>query len=299
MAPPAQKRQALGKGLGALIPQKRPQAAADGERKAGTLNVPIEDVRPNRHQPRKTFDDATLAELADSIREHGLMQPILVRKRGQNFEIIAGERRWRACQKAGLKEIAVIVKDLADNEVFEWALIENIQREDLNPIEEAEAYRRLLDNSGMTQEQLAVRVSKDRSTIANSLRLLKLPDEVRRQVIAGALSMGHARALLSLDESDDMVKMARDVVKRGLSVREVERAVRALRKKGGEGGANGPPDPYSQVPGGAPAAKRATEEMTRVLGAKVRIAPSGPRGKIEIDYSSPDELIRLVEQIKG
>ncbi len=297
MSPPAQKRQALGKGLGALIPQKRP-SNGDTDRHTGTMEVPIEDVRPNRHQPRKTFDDATLGELAESIREHGLMQPILVRKRGQNFEIIAGERRWRACQKAGLKEISIIVKDLADNEVFEWALIENIQREDLNPIEEAEAYRRLLDNSGMTQEQLALRVSKDRSTIANSLRLLKLPDDVRRQVIAGALSMGHARALLALDNADDMVKMARDVVKRGLSVREVERAVRAMRKKPTGDEDQGASDPFSQVPGGAPAATRATEELTRVLGARVRIVPSGPRGKIEIDYSSPDELIRLVEQIK-
>ena len=299
MSPPAQKRQALGKGLGALIPQKRQSAAGESERRHGTLNVPIEDVRPNRHQPRKTFDDATLAELAESIGEHGLMQPILVRKRGQNFEIIAGERRWRACQKAGLKEIAVIVKDLADNEVFEWALIENIQREDLNPIEEAEAYRRLLDNTGMTQEQLALRVSKDRSTIANSLRLLKLPDEVRRQVIAGALSMGHARALLSLEKADDMVKMARDVVKRGLSVREVEKAVRALRKKASSEDGEAAADPFGQVPGGAPAARRATEDLTRALGSKVRILPSGPRGKIEIDYSSPEELIRLVEQLKG
>ncbi|MEM7678640.1 MAG: ParB/RepB/Spo0J family partition protein [Myxococcota bacterium] len=299
MSPPAPKRQALGKGLGALIPQKR-ASGGDGEKRMGALSVPIEDVRPNRHQPRKTFDDAALAELAESIREHGLMQPILVRKRGQNFEIIAGERRWRACQKAGLKEIAVIVKDLADTAVFEWALIENIQREDLNPIEEAEAYRRLLDNTGMTQEQLALRVSKDRSTIANALRLLKLPDEVRRQVIAGALSMGHARALLSLESADDMVKMARDVVKRGLSVREVEKAVRTLRKKASEEESeSGSRDPFGSVPGGAGAAKRATEEMTRALGAKVRILPSGPRGKIEIDYSSGDELIRLVEQLKG
>lgn len=299
MSPPAQKRQALGKGLGALIPQKRPPSS-DGAKRPGTLTVPIEDVRPNKNQPRKTFDDATLGELAESIREHGLMQPILVRKRGQSFEIIAGERRWRACQKAGLKEIGVIVKDLADNEVFEWALIENIQREDLNPIEEAEAYRRLLDNTGMTQEQLALRVSKDRSTVANSLRLLKLPDEVRRQVIAGALSMGHARALLALESADDMVKMGREVVTRRLSVREVERAVRALRKKASEEDeGSAPSDPFAYVPGGSTAAQHATEEMTRVLGARVRIAPSGPKGKIEIDYSSPEELIRLVEQIKG
>jgi ParB family chromosome partitioning protein len=262
-------------------------------------SVPIEDVRPNRLQPRKTFDDATLQELADSIREHGLMQPILVRKKGTGFEIIAGERRWRACQKAGLKTIEVIVKDLADEEVFEWALIENIQREDLNPIEEAEAYRRLLETGGLTQEQLAVRVSKDRSTIANALRLLKLPDEVRRQVIAGALSMGHARALLSLESPDEMIRMARDVVKRGLSVREVERAVRVVRKAQQEKTDGANEDPYAHLPGGEPAVRRVTEELMRVLSTRVRIAPQGRRGRIEIDYSSPEELDRLIAQLKG
>jgi ParB family chromosome partitioning protein len=302
MVPPAQKRKALGKGLGALIPQKRPidlgEATPMSDDRRGVRAVPIEDVRPNRLQPRKTFDDVTLQELADSVREHGLIQPILVRKRGTGFEIIAGERRWRACQKAGLKTIEVIVKDLADDEVFEWALIENIQREDLNPIEEAEAYRRLLESGNLTQEQLAVRVSKDRSTIANALRLLKLPDEVRRQVIAGALSMGHARALLSLDSPDDMVKMARDVVKRGLSVREVERAVRNLRKVEGDGAEDPARDPFEHLPGGEPAVRRASEELMRVLNTRVRIQPQGKRGRIEIDYSSPEELDRLIVQLK-
>ena len=302
MAPPAHKRKALGKGLGALIPQKSsPSFTGDeSDKRRGVRSVPIEDVRPNRLQPRKTFDDVTLEELSDSIRDHGLMQPILVRKKGASgFEIIAGERRWRACQKAGLKSIDVIVKDLADDEVFEWALIENIQREDLNPIEEAEAYRRLLKSGGLTQEQLANRVNKDRSTIANALRLLKLPDEVRRQVIAGALSMGHARGLLSLESSDEMVKMAREVVKRGLSVREVERAVRASRKSGSEQGGEGSRDPYSALPGGEPAVRRATDELMRVLGTRVRIQPQGRRGRIEIDYASPEELDRLIEQLKG
>ncbi len=301
MSPPAHKRQALGKGLGALIPQKKSngltRSADDADKKRGSMRVAIEDVRPNRQQPRKTFDDATLLELADSIKTHGLMQPVLVRRKGSGFEIIAGERRWRACQKAGLKDIEVIVKDLADDEVFEWALIENIQREDLNPIEEAEAYRRLLDTTKMTQEQLALRVAKDRSTIANSLRLLKLPDDVRRQVIAGALSMGHARALLSLETPEQMVKMARDVVKKGLSVREVERLVRSLRKAA-EGGNSGAEDPYHALPGGRAAVDRVTNELVRSLGTKVRIVPQGGKGRIEIDFASADELDRLIGQLR-
>jgi ParB family transcriptional regulator, chromosome partitioning protein len=304
MSPPVQKRPALGKGLSALIPQRREGAAppmvattTDDPKKKGVLSVPIEDVRPNRQQPRKTFDDTALEELAESIKEHGLMQPILVRARGTSFEIIAGERRWRACQKAGLKSVEVIVKDLADEEVFEWALIENIQREDLNPIEEAEAYKRLLEAGSMTQEALAIRVSKDRSTIANALRLLRLPDEVRRQVISGAISMGHARALLALEHPDEMVKMARDVMKRGLSVREVERLVRNQRKpSGGEAPAV---DPYAQLPGGAPAVQRATEDLVRRLGTRVRIVPQGKRGRIEIDFSSIDELNRLIGTLKS
>ncbi len=300
MAPSAPKRKALGKGLGALIPPKKsePQGAPSQEdRKKGTLTVPVEEVVPNRLQPRKTFEDGALSELAASIKEHGLMQPILVRKKGSNFEIIAGERRWRACQKAGLKSIEVIVKDLAEEQVFEWALIENIQREDLNPVEEAEAYRRLLDSSGLTQEQLATRVGKDRSTIANSLRLLKLPDEVRRQVIAGAISMGHARALLALDTPEAMVRMAREVVKKGLSVREVERAVRALKKPKAEKEED--VDPYAALPGGRPAVERTSLELRRMYGTKVRIVPQGRRGKIELDYSSVEELDRLIAQLKG
>lgn len=309
MAPP-EKRNVLGKGLSALIPQRPRDGAAsptttvvteapsEGPKK-GVLSVSIEDVHPNRFQPRKTFDDATLEELSESIKEHGLMQPILVRKRGNAFEIIAGERRWRACQRAGLKTIDVIVKDLLDNQVFEWALIENIQREDLNPIEEAEAYKRLLESSNMTQEQLSVRLGKDRSTIANALRLLKLPDEVRRQVIAGALSMGHARALLALDEPDSMVRMARDTVKKGLSVREVERAVRSTRKTDEEtAAASTEPDVYAEIPGGAPAVRRVTEELTRIMGTRVRVVPQGRKGKIEIDYSSSAELDRLITLLK-
>lgn len=299
-----QKRQALGKGLGALIPPRStkngPSALLEGDRKKGVLKVGIEEVHPNRLQPRKTFEDTSLDELADSIREHGLMQPILVRKADEQYEIIAGERRWRASQRAGLKEIDVIVKDLADGAVFEWALIENIQREDLNPIEEAEAYRRLLETSQLTQEQLAKRVSKDRSTVANALRLLKLPDDVRRQVISGALSMGHARALLALDNEDEMVRMAREIVKRGLSVREVERSVRAAKKRMEAAlEASEDDDPFGLLPGGRSAVDRATEDLRRRLGTKVRIVPRGKRGRIEIDFTDGSELIRLVEALQS
>jgi len=296
MSPPAQRRQALGKGLGALIPQKAPVSeASEGElARRGVLRVPIEDIHPNRFQPRKTFDDDALDELARSIEEHGLMQPVLVRRKENEFEIIAGERRWRACQKAGLKTIEVIVKDLADETSFEWALIENIQREDLNPIEEAEAYRRLLEIGNLTQEQLATKVSKDRSTVANALRLLRLPDEVRRQVVSGALSMGHARSLLALDDEDDIVAMARDIVKKGLSVREVERRVRQLKTTSTDKPRR---DPFEFVPGGEPAVKRTQEQLRRSLGTRVRIVPSGKKGKIEIDYASSDELERLIDAL--
>ncbi len=296
MAPTAPKRPALGKGLGALIPQKatlEPPRPEDLRR--STLSVPIEEVRPNRFQPRKTFDEDTLTELADSIGQHGLMQPILARKVADGYEIIAGERRWRACQRAGLTEVDVIVKELADDQTFEWALVENLQREDLNPIEEAEAFRRLIETRSLTQEQLAHLVNKDRSTVTNALRLLKLPEEVRRQVITGALSMGHARAVLALEDPRAMVAMGQEIVKRGMSVREVERAVRSAKKE--KAGASAP-DPYAQLPGGRPAVERTTLELRRRLGTKVRIVPKGERGKIEIDFASPAELERLLDVLK-
>lgn len=301
MPPPVQKRQALGKGLGALIPpkaNKAPVALSDADRRRVTMKVGIEEVRANKLQPRKSFDDTSLDELATSIGEHGLMQPILVRKHEDGYQIIAGERRWRACQRAGLKEIDVIVKDLADEEVFEWALIENIQREDLNPIEEAEAYKRLLEASGASQEDLAKRVGKNRSTVTNALRLLKLPEEVRRQIVTGALSMGQARALLALEDPELMIKMARDIVARGMSVREVERAVRAL-KQAKEAEKEPPADPYAALPGGRRAVETVTDEIRRRLGTKVRIVPQGRKGKIEIDFTDVTELHRLVDILRS
>lgn len=278
-----------------LIPKKPPRPTSTEGRRAVVL-LGIEEIRPNLEQPRKTFDEASLDELAASVKAHGLMQPILVRdaKKG-GYEIVAGERRWRACQRAGLKQVEVIVQSLADEQLLEWALVENIQREDLNPIEEASAYRKLLDRSGESQEQLGVRIGKDRSTISNALRLLKLPEEVRRQVIASVITMGHARALLGMDSPEGMVRLARDIVKRGLSVREVERIVKKARES--KNGAAGGADPYHQLPGGETAVRRASEQLQRSLGTKVRIVPKGRRGRIEIDFSSPDELNRLLDCI--
>ena len=304
MTPPLQKRRALGKGIdvlfqGAGSAVAKPAApGAPVEPKRGVLNVAIEDVFPNKSQPRKEFDPTSLDELAASIKEHGLIQPILVRKRSQGYEIIAGERRWRAAQRAGLKTIDLIVKDLSDPDSFVVALIENIQRDDLNPIELAKAYRQLIDERKMTQDEVADLVGKDRSTVANSLRLMKLPVEVQRQVVAGALSMGHARALLALESEDAMVKMSREILKRGLSVRQVEKLVR-LEKAAAEPADETPADPFALIPGGAVAIKRETEALTRRLGAKVRVAVTGRRGKIEIDFSSPEELDRLLSLIKG
>ncbi|MFO0728442.1 MAG: ParB/RepB/Spo0J family partition protein [Myxococcota bacterium] len=305
-----EKRRALGKGIDALFggakdPNKAgahttSTPAVVGDPKRNILNVAIEDVHPNKSQPRKDFDAAALEELAASIKEHGLMQPILVRKKAQGYEIIAGERRWRATQKAGLKTIDVIVKDYSDPDVFVLALIENIQREDLNPIELAKAYKQLMDDQNLTQDQVAERVGKDRSTVANSLRLMKLPAEVQRQVVAGALSMGHARALLALEDEEAISKMAKEIVKRGLSVREVEKLVREDREKAETPeGAPGAVDPYAAIPGGAAAVKRETEALIRRLSARVRIAVNGRRGKIEIDFGSPDELDRILSVLKG
>jgi ParB family chromosome partitioning protein len=303
---PAPKRRALGKGLDVLFPGAASNAGAGAGvtvqdpkvPKQAVLQVAIEDLEPNRGQPRKKFHDHSIQELAENIRQHGLIQPILVRKKAKGFEIIAGERRWRASQAAGLKTVDVIVKDLSDDDAFVVALVENIAREDLNPIEEAEAYRHIIGQRAITQEQLAGVVGKDRSSVANALRLLKLPERVRRMVADGALSMGHARALLSLDSEEAMTKMAQEVVKRGLSVRQVERLVR-LARKGAEKAEASPADPYASIPGGGDAIRRETDILVRRLGTRVRINAAGRRGKIEIDFSSPDELDRLIGILKG
>ena len=272
-----------------------PTPAQKREARNAVLNVAIEDIEPQRGQPRQKFHDQALKELASSIKQHGILVPIVTRRKGRGYEIIAGERRWRAAQLAGLKSVEVVVKDFAEDQVFLLALIENIQREDLNPIEEAEAYKRIIDDRDLTQEQLAKAVGKDRSSVANALRLLKLPDRVRKMVADTALSMGHARALLALPTPEAMTKTAQEIIRRGLSVREVERLVKRQKTQTNR---EEPTDPYAMLPGGAEAVRRETESLMRRLGTRVRFVVNGRKGKIEIDFSSVDELNRLLDRIK-
>jgi ParB family transcriptional regulator, chromosome partitioning protein len=277
------KRPALGKGLSALIPDSFEPSTSPTE-------VDIDRLAPNELQPRGHMDPATLEDLSRSIATNGIIQPIIVRKVGDRFQIIAGERRWRAAKLAGLLHVPIVVREVAsgaERSLLEVALIENIQRENLNPIEEALAYRRLADQFEMTQEAIATAVGKDRVTIANTLRLLKLPDDVRADVASGVLSMGHARALLALSDEAEQRRMARDVIARGLSVRETESLVRKI-------GEERAPAKSASVD----VHTRAAEDRLRlVLGTRVRIVRRGTRGRIEIDFGSEDELIRIYEQL--
>ena len=280
-----EKRPALGRGLSALIPDTpAPAAPAQAER---TLDVDSDLLRPNKFQPRTQMDDERIDDLARSIRANGIIQPIIVRRVDGGYEIVAGERRWRASQRAGLLRVPVVVRHIPDERLLALALIENIQREDLNPIEEAHAYRRLADEYQLTQEQIADAVGKDRSSIANYLRLLKLPQEVRAQVGSGALSMGHARALLGLPDEASQLRVSRDVLSKGLSVRETE----TLVKKGTE------PAPI-KTPAEKDVHTRAAEERLRfALGTRVRIERKRKGGKIEIDFGSEEELQRIFEAL--
>lgn len=281
------KRPALGKGLSALIPDL-------AEPRSSPIEADIDRLVPNDFQPREHVGDARLAELAQSIKSNGVIQPIVVRKIGDRFQIIVGERRWRAAKLAGLLRVPVTVRDVApgqDKTLLEMALIENIQREDLNPIEEAQAYRRLADQFQLRQEDIAAAVGKDRASVANYLRLLKLPDEVRTEVASGRLSMGHARALLSLTDEADQRRTARDVIARSLSVRETESLVKKIVD--GEVPARGPVTPTP-----VDVHTRAAEDRLKLLlGTRVRIVRRGARGRIEIDFNSEDELIRIYEQL--
>jgi ParB family transcriptional regulator, chromosome partitioning protein len=283
-----EKRPALGKGLSALIPDvPEPHAA--------TTEVEIDRLSPNIFQPRAEMDDERLDDLAQSIRANGIIQPIIVRRTGDRFQIIAGERRWRAAKKAGLERVPVVVKDVASGQersLLEMALVENIQRENLNPIDEALAYKRLADDFDHTQEQIAIAVGKDRATIANILRLLKLPEDVRRQVASGTLSMGHARAILGLASPDEQRRLAAEVVSGNLSVRDAEGLVKSAQ------GAVSKPPSKETPPRPVDVHTRAAEERLRmVLGSRVRIVRRGTRGRIEIDFVSEDELIRLFDQL--
>jgi ParB family transcriptional regulator, chromosome partitioning protein len=303
------KRRALGRGLAALIPEAAaPSTAPVGSVPAGAAaaglagrmdggglrQVAIEDVHPARHQPRKSFDDGRLGELAESIRTQGIIQPLVVRRRDSGgYELIAGERRWRAAQRAGLHDVPVVIRDVAEQRAFEMALVENLQRADLNPIEEAEGYQRLMAEFGYTQEALAGRVGKDRSTVANALRLLKLPPAVREMVIGGRLSMGHARALLGLESDTAIERLARQTVARELSVRQVETLVRRERQDEAEAASPKPPPPPL-----SPAARDLTVRLEQSLGTRVKLVQAdATRGHIEIHYHSLDQLDGLLEKI--
>ncbi len=276
------KRPALGRGLSALIPDAAPPSA--GER---ALEVDSDLLRPNRFQPRTHIDDAKIDELARSIRSNGIIQPIVVRSVDGGYEIVAGERRWRAAQRAGLLKVPVVVRDIPEERLLAAALIENIQREDLNPIEEAHAYRRLVDEYQLTQEQIADAVGKDRSSVANFLRLLKLPEEVRANLGSGALTMGHARALLGLPDEASQLRVARDIVAKNLSVRETEALVKKTTQPAS-----------AKEPVQKDVHTRAAEEKLRfVLGTRVRIERQRKGGRIEIDFESEDELQRLFEAL--
>ncbi len=301
MNPPTNKRRALGRGLSALLPNTPTPAAARTQQAAARtyFRAPIEEVYPAPDQPRRRFAEEQLEQLAQSIRSVGIIQPLVVRTRseadGGGWSLIAGERRWRAAQRAGLGDVPVVVLDVDSHEAFERALIENLQRADLNPIEEATAYLRLVESHSMTQEQVAERVGKDRSTVANSLRLLKLPDAVRHMVEEQQLSMGHARALLGLTTAGDMETVARTVVAKQLSVRATEALVRK-RVRGDDGGAR---KQAGAAPKKSAAVRDLENRLTRSLGAQISLSQNtkGKGGRIEIRYMDLDDLDRLLEKL--
>ena len=281
-----QKRPALGRGLSALIPTMPPPAPA----RESPQEIDLDLLRPNRDQPRGDLDDARLEELAQSIRANGVIQPILIaRDSDGTFEIVAGERRWRAAQRAGLLRVPVVVRDVPTDKRLELALIENIQREGLNPIEEAAAYKRLADDFHLTQEEIARSVGKDRATVANYVRLLTLPAEVRAEVAAGGLTMGHARALAGLADAAAQRHAAREVRAHDLSVRETEALVKTIAAPKRR--------PATEAAASDVHARAAEERLRLVLGTRVRIVRRGKGGHLEIVFTSDGELQRLYEQL--
>lgn len=292
---------ALGRGLGALIPQA-PQPTTDVAQPtsdgATLRTLPIEQIAPNPDQPRKQFEPVLLRELADSLKRYGLLQPVVVTPNPSlpgHYILVAGERRWRAAQLAGLQELPAVIRDTPESDRLELAVIENLQRLDLTPIEEAQAYRQLIDVRGYTQDQLAERLSKDRSTVANALRLLRLPSKVQDLVQDGRLSMGHARALLALEHAADMLSLAYEAIEKGLSVRAVERLVRE-RLRPPE------PEPDPETHKRAVIVRDLEERLRRSLGVKVAVRADSKKkgtGTIELPYGSLDELDRLLETLLG
>jgi ParB family chromosome partitioning protein len=266
------KRKALGKGLSALLPDPEPAAAPAAAEP--TSEAPVASLEPNPFQPRTAMDPTRLAELSASIRESGIVQPILVRRHGERYQIIAGERRWRAAQQAGLATVPIVVREVADDRLLELALVENIQRQELSPLEEAQAFHRLQEELRLTQEEVARKVGRDRTTVTNTLRLLRLPREVRDLLNTGGLDAGHGRALLALEKAEEQTALAREAARKGLSVREVERRVALLR---------------------APRTKAAPTRLRAVLGARVQIARRGRGGQLRIAFATEAELNRLYE----
>jgi ParB family chromosome partitioning protein len=281
------QKQALGKGLGALIPDL--SLLDDKEKQAlGIMELEIDRIIPNEYQPRKVFNDERLQELAASIREQGVIQPILVHRIGANYGLIAGERRWRAARFAGLKTIPALVREATKRELIEQALIENIQREDLNPLEAAEAFKRLQDEFKLTQEDLAKRVGKERSTVTNFLRILGLPKDIKQHLVSGALSLGHAKAILSLERQRDQVITANRIVKKGLSVREAEALATKLKHPLGQReNRQRVSSDYRSV----------EEKLRKSLGTKVSIKPRLKGGSIIIEYYSLEELDRILDKM--
>jgi ParB family chromosome partitioning protein len=291
----SQQKKVLGRGLGALIPQRPPVEAPPPPPAAapqtGLLLVPIDHIQPNPYQPRKTFNEASIEELSRSVKEHGIVQPLVVTRAGDNrYKLIAGERRFRAARKAGLTTVPVVVKDdMSEGHALEIALIENIQREDLNPIEEALAYHQLHEEFGLTQEEISKRVGKERSTVANFLRLLKLPEGVKKLLAAGQLSMGHARALLAVESARKQEQLADRVVKKNLNVRQTEMLAAESSPKAGEGKEKDK-DVFT---------RDAEDKLTRTLRAKVEIDRKRRGGVIHIRVSSEEEMIRIVDELMG
>lgn len=286
-------RKALGRGLEALLPGA-PAAAAPVAPRAEVprTTVPVRDIVGNPDQPRRHFEPQALAALAESIRLHGLLQPIVVRRTATGYEVIAGERRLRAATQLGLEEVPVVLRDADPQNRLELALIENIQREDLSPLEEAEAYRHLIDVYGLTQEEIARQVGKSRPAVANSLRLLSLPDAVKAQLESGELSAGHARAVLSVEGTAEQVEFARDITTRKIPKSEAEKLAAARRTKPSR---RAQPAPVAQDPHWHSVA----EELTRALGTRVRLSPRARGGSIEIEFYSDAELDRLIDRLRG
>jgi ParB family transcriptional regulator, chromosome partitioning protein len=287
------QKKALGRGIGALIPSRpapAPEPAAPAAPACtGLAEVPIEQISPNPYQPRRTFNDASIEELARSVREHGIIQPLVVTRTGDNkYRLIAGERRFRAAQKAGLSVVPVVIKEtMTDSDTLQVALIENIQREDLNTIEEAYAYHQLHEEFGLTQEEISKRVGKERSTVANFLRLLRLPDSVKKLLASGQLSMGHARAILAVDSPKKQEQLAERVVKRNLNVRQTEMLAAESSPK-----AVAEPEKEKDI-----FTRDAEEKLTRALRSRVEIDRKRRGGVIHVRFGSEDELIRLVDEI--